>query len=538
MNFTLIDFLLIVGELAVLAIAFLILIWIVRIFFKRLQLLPGLRSHQQLLASGQRSIFRFLALLWAVLSLFLVAVNAIVLWQKRELLPSTLGLFKGMPSRIWVDLGGSVLQSAIVLAVAAAIQKPLSNLLNWVSKSLQNWDRFPKNDVSIDNFFQALKLHASNGIWLAALLLCSQSFQLETISQYLFTLLKIYLTIAIGLLILKSPDPIIDTLDAWSEEYLSRNTALQSYSQLRNLVPFLKRCLEYAIAIGIATLALAQVEFATGFSELGVRGIRILGIILAGRVLIEFSTLFVSEFLIGKQPLAEEQYKRRMTLVPIAQSFLKYGIYVWIGILILETIAVDPTPILAAAGVVGLAVGLGAQNLINDTVSGFFILFENYYLVGDYIQVEDAEGVVEAIELRTTRIRHPNGQLQIIRNGDINSITNFSREYVYAVVDVGVAYDSDLNLVYRTIEEVGIEIQNLFPQDVLNPTEVDGLEAFEDYKLIVRAVTKLKPNNSRRGVHDDIQGELRKLIKEAFEREGIVMPVPKAIGVISDSDEN
>lgn len=146
--------------------------------------------------------------------------------------------------------------------------------------------------------------------------------------------------------------------------------------------------------------------------------------------------------------------------------------------------------------------------------------------------------MVEAIELRNTRIRHPNGQLQIIRNGDIKSISNYSREYIYAVIDVGVAYDSDLNVVYRVLEEVGEDIQQRFPNEVLEPTKVDGLEEFGTLQLMVRAVTKLKPNNSRRGVHDDIQGELRKMVKEAFEREGIVIPVPKNIGVITDNQHS
>jgi hypothetical protein len=99
------------------------------------------------------------------------------------------------------------------------------------------------------------------------------------------------------------------------------------------------------------------------------------------------------------------------------------------------------------------------ETLINDIVCGFFILFENYYLVGDYIEAGKAEdktveGTVEAIELRTTRIRHPNGQLQIIRNGDIGSITNYSKQYIFAVVEVYVPYNSNLTHIYQVIEEI------------------------------------------------------------------------------------
>ncbi|MGI8502332.1 MAG: mechanosensitive ion channel family protein [Hassallia sp.] len=196
--------------------------------------------------------------------------------------------------------------------------------------------------------------------------------------------------------------------------------------------------------------------------------------------------------------------------------------YFGAAVSVLYTLNINPTPILAGAGIVGVAVGFGAQTLINDIVCGFFILFENYYLVGDYIEAGKAEekvveGIVEAIELRTTRIRHPNGQLQIIRNGDIGSITNYSKQYIFAVVEVSVPYDSNLADVYKVIEEVGEQLKLNNP-DILESTQVDGVESLGESNLLLRTITKVKP-----GKHLQIQRVLRKILTDALLREGIVI---------------
>jgi moderate conductance mechanosensitive channel len=148
------------------------------------------------------------------------------------------------------------------------------------------------------------------------------------------------------------------------------------------------------------------------------------------------------------------------------------------------------------------------------------ILFENYYLVGDYVEVgkveeRNIEGTVEAIELRTTHVRHPDGQLQIVRNGDIGSIINFSKQYIYARVEVSVAYNSNLDHVYRVVEKVGQQLK-VEENDVLEPTRVAGLEHFGEDHLLLLTLTKVKP-----GKHLHIQRVLRKILKETFSQEEI-----------------
>jgi small conductance mechanosensitive channel len=228
------------------------------------------------------------------------------------------------------------------------------------------------------------------------------------------------------------------------------------------------------------------------------------------------------------QGLSETQKQRRMTITPLLQSLSKYLIYFGSGIWILDIFEIDPTPILAAAGLLGLAVGLGAQNLINDMVSGFFILFENYYLVGDFIETGDASGVVEAIELRTTRIRHPNGQVYIIRNGNIEEVVNYSRDYIYAVVDIPISYEANIKKIYEILEQVSEELQANHPE-VLEPIDFNGIEEFTPSHMTLRAMTKLKPTSNPRGIHDEIQGVVRDLIKQAFDRAGIPPLLPQRI---------
>ena len=134
---------------------------------------------------------------------------------------------------------------------------------------------------------------------------------------------------------------------------------------------------------------------------------------------------------------------------------LQYLVYFCAAIIVLKQLGVDPGPVLAGAGILGLAVGLGAQNLVNDLVSGFFILFEDYYLVGDYICLDDdTEGFVEQIDLRCTRIRDDDGRLHIVRNGNIEKVLHFSKGYAVAVVEVRIAYDADLERVYEVLESV------------------------------------------------------------------------------------
>jgi small conductance mechanosensitive channel len=194
--------------------------------------------------------------------------------------------------------------------------------------------------------------------------------------------------------------------------------------------------------------------------------------------------------------------------------------------LVLNTLGFDVLPFLAGAGIIGLVVGFGAQSMINDVVSGFFILFENIYLVGDYVEVGPARGIVEAIEFRTTRIRDGEGRLHIIRNGDMKPVINYSRDYAVAVVAVDVSYDADLDRVFKSLREAGAVLRARNP-DVLAETEVEGITAFGANALTVRTSTRVKP-----GRHESVAATLRLMLKEAFDRQAGDLPRASLIPAI------
>ena len=517
--------LIILAEVSLIIFVFLLLNWVFSKLFKLFTKSFIPQSDNRSIKTLRRNITGLLLLACVVSCILIVGANGYLVYRGENLQQYTLLLIKRIPSGFWVTLGIGIAQSLGTLILAAIALKFLKYWLKVASTRTKNLEKNTADDESIDAFFNALYDRISGGIWLWATILCAQFLKLPaTVSEYLYIALRIYLIIAVGLLILKAVAAIVDSLDALSIRYSNPDNLLRFYDRLRHLIPFLKRCLEFVIYVCMATLVIQQVQLIANVATFGPRIIKIIGIIFISRVLFEVVYLLIEEVLFKEQNLTDIQRSRRLTLVPLFRSFLQYLIYFGATVFILYALSIDPTPILAGAGIVGIAVGLGAQTLINDIVCGFFILFENYYLVGDYIEagkVEEkvVEGIVEAIELRTTRIRHPNGQLQIIRNGDIGSITNYSKQYIFAVVEVGVPYDSNLAHVYKVIEEVGQQLKADDP-DVLEATQVDGVESLGESNLLLRTLTKVKP-----GKHLQIQRVLRKIFTNALLREGIVIPV-------------
>jgi moderate conductance mechanosensitive channel len=522
------DILIILAEVSLVITIFLFGIWLVGAAFKLLIKLSIFKQEDPRIKTLRRNSTRFLVFVCLTLCILIIGANGFLLYQGENIQQYTLALISRIPPGFWLSLGIGIAQSIGTVIVATTALKILKYWLKIASIRAKNIDQSTADDESIDAFFNALYQRIRGGIWLWALISCTQFLKLPVvIGEYLYISLRIYLIVAVGLLILKAVAAIVDTLDALTLRYSSPDNLLRFYHRLQHLIPFLKRCLEFVIYVCIATLVTQQVELIANMSGFGLRIIKIIAMIFISRVLFKVIHLFVEEVLFKEHNLTELQRSRRLTLIPLFRSFLQYLVYFTLAIFILYTLDIDPTPILAGAGILGIAIGLGAQTLINDIVCGFFILFENYYLVGDYIEAgkieeKTVEGIVEAIELRTTRIRHPNGQLQIIRNGDIGSITNYSKQYIFAVVEVGVPYNSNLAHVYQVIEEVGHALKVNEP-DIIEPTQVDGVESLGESNLLLRTLTKVKP-----GKHLQIQRILRKNFMDNLLQEGILIPVPIA----------
>lgn len=215
--------------------------------------------------------------------------------------------------------------------------------------------------------------------------------------------------------------------------------------------------------------------------------------------------------------------KRANTIGIILKKSVKYVLYFIAGLTILEMFGIRTTSILATAGVGGLAIGFGAQSLVKDVITGFFILLEDQFAVGDYIKVCDFEGIVEELGIRVTKLRDFSGELHIIPNGEIQIVTNRTRGAMRAAVTVDIAYEEDINRAIRVIEELSQEMKESNDFILDGPT-VLGVDAFGSSGVSIRIVAKTEAMEQW-----DVERTLRKKIKEAFDRENIEIPYKKMV---------
>lgn len=218
-----------------------------------------------------------------------------------------------------------------------------------------------------------------------------------------------------------------------------------------------------------------------------------------------------------------EAEKRIKTLMGILWGIGKIAIWSTAAFIILKEIGVDVKPILAGAGVLGLAVGFGAQELVRDFIAGFFMLLENQVRTGDVAIINGTGGLVEKIELRTITLRDFSGVVHIFQNGKINSLSNMTKEWSAMVFDIGVAYKEDPEQVIQIMTEVGASMQNdeEFGPKIIESIEVVGVDAFGDSAVVIRARFKTKPIEQW-----NVGREYRKRLKKAFDEKGIEIPYP------------
>src|SRR6056297_1388963 len=190
-----------------------------------------------------------------------------------------------------------------------------------------------------------------------------------------------------------------------------------------------------------------------------------------------------------------EAEKRIITLTNIIHGLIKITLWVIFVMIILQKFGINIAPILAGAGIVGLAVGFGAQELVRDFISGFFIILENQIRSGDVAIINGTGGLVENIEFRTTTLRDFSGVVHTFHNGKINTISNMTKDWSAMVFDIGVAYKENVDAVMQVMREVGDNLQNdkEFGNDIIEPIEIFGLDKFGDSALVIKARIKTKP---------------------------------------------
>ena len=226
-----------------------------------------------------------------------------------------------------------------------------------------------------------------------------------------------------------------------------------------------------------------------------------------------------------------ERLARLQTLVQVGRGAMWALILLMAGLMALHTLGVDATPLLAGAGVAGLALSLGAQTLIKDFIGGILILVENQFSVGDVIKVGEVTGGVERITLRATYLRDIEGRLHIVPNGDIRLVSNLTAEWARAVVDLNVGYEADVSQVLQTLEAAVARAQEdeAIKADLLEAPQALGWISFNDWAVQVRLMAKTKP-----GKQWGVMMALRQYAVEALQAAGIRVALP-AQKVIHDS---
>lgn len=215
--------------------------------------------------------------------------------------------------------------------------------------------------------------------------------------------------------------------------------------------------------------------------------------------------------------------RRIATLSRVIRYAVTVAVTVVTGIVILGEFGISVAPILGAAGVAGIAVGFGAQSLVKDYFTGFFLLLENQIRIGDVVDAGDKGGVVEELTLRYLRLRDYDGNVHFIPNGAISVVTNRSLGFAYAVIDVGVAYGEDVDRVVGVMREVGERMRRdeVFSAKILDELEIAGVDQWAESAIVIRCRFKTAPIEQW-----NVRREYLRRLKAAFDREGIEIPFP------------
>ncbi|NIR51288.1 mechanosensitive ion channel family protein [candidate division KSB1 bacterium] len=254
-------------------------------------------------------------------------------------------------------------------------------------------------------------------------------------------------------------------------------------------------------------------------------GLRVLFILVLTLIAMKVVSMVISKLFVKfkKHKDDDEFNKRADTLGSVIRYILNIGIVLVAAMMILNEIGIEIGPILAAAGIVGLAVGFGAQKLVQDVISGFFILLEDQIRVGDVVQIADKGGLVEKVNLRMVVLRDLAGNVHYVRNGQIDVVTNMTKDYSRYLFNIGVAYRENVDEVIDVIKEVDEALRNdpEYKDDILEPIEVLGLDEFADSALVIKARTTTKPIKQWR-----VAREFNRRLKKRFDEKDIEIPFP------------
>ena len=260
-------------------------------------------------------------------------------------------------------------------------------------------------------------------------------------------------------------------------------------------------------------------------------GVRIVLIVLAAYVLKKIIHGVISRAVRlavkGEDYISPEAEKKREdTLISLFTVTMKTVIVLIAGMMILDELGVEIGPMLAAAGIVGLAFGFGGQYLIRDIITGLFIIMENQYRIGDVININGIGGLVENVTLRKTTLRDLNGTVHHIPHGEIKTVSNLTKDFSRVNMNLRISYSSNLEHVIQVVNKVGNELAEdpQFKESILKPIQFVRVDDFADSSIEIKMVGETKVLKQW-----EVAGEFRKRLKIAFDKEGIEIPFPQRV---------
>lgn len=260
------------------------------------------------------------------------------------------------------------------------------------------------------------------------------------------------------------------------------------------------------------------------WANIGMRTIKIIVILVLGAIVVRLARAIVRKaFHMGSRSPIQISERRTVTVAKLLENIVAYVVMFVMLIAILGVFDINASGLLAGAGVIGLAVGFGAQSLVKDVITGLFILLEDQFSVGDYVRIGQFEGAVLEIGLRTTKMKSWTGEIHILPNGSITQVTNFSISNSVAFVDVSISYESDINRAEQVIEKLLQELPEKYEEMVTTP-QLLGVQTLAASEVVLRVISEVEPMK-----HAVIARALRKEIKARLDLHGIEIPYPRMV---------
>jgi len=473
-------------------------------------------------AAAHAKLTRLIKILAGLGALALVGYNVWLTWAGYDAWRLIVQGLSGLSPRLLVTTAAQIVGVVVLLA-----------LLSWIGRALQNWIVMRLQRAHVirvaDERIEALGGHLqhliSAALWLVGATALATVLDLpDTGAWWITYLFRLPLVWALMRLITDSVDVALDAI----YEALRAGEALhwdeRGDREVRKILRSVKTTLRWGVYIMAGDYVVGAAPVGPAVTEIAADLVRAVAVILVAQVLLAVITAAIAHLGSRQTDQPANVRKHQETMLPLISSLLRYTVYFLAGVMALQTMGLNVTTILAGAGILGLAVGFGAQKLVEDIISGFFILFEGDYMVGDFIETGSVSGTVEALTLRETTIRQPDGALAIMRNGRMDGVINYSKQFVNAVVDVGVSYEGDLNHAIRVLQQVGEEAQCDLPA-ITGPPTIRVL-GFNSSDIGLRLSVPTIP-----GKHLEVASELRRRVKVTFDGQGVQIPFARQVVV-------